>query len=620
MAALLTLLVLVSAGPLLAPLVPAGPARLLAPGSAAAAAGVVLAAWALVVWPATARDRSPGRLAAEAVLLLAAGAPFLFGLALAAGRPPEDALPGLAVAAGSLLAAHAWLSGPGRRPGRDRFFVAGAAAFSGALPLGAYALAEFAGAGSAIAFRLSPILAARGPFAGASGADPFPFLLLASGTAAALHLAGGRGRAAGAASLLVLLAGGAARAEGEVRAVPVLGEFYRPGRPVPVRIEGAAAGEIRVTAPGPPATVGLAGEGRRTVWLPGTADLRGIRVASPEGAAGAELRARPAAAGQRLIVSMVDVPAAERERAAAAGFAISRFAGTEDPAVMEHALGIPDAWLDPAGRLPAGAAESRSVTVLRDLSPATLAGLAVSPRPLRWPWEEDGRILSPERLFALFPAAADPGPARSRTALIGLAAFAVAVLALRRFARGRRLPAAVSLALVPVLAGLAVAVLAAALPVPPPWTEDEVVVEGGGRYVRIRRVRASRPAVAELLGTWPPVALGAGEPVTVRADGNGFGISVPLGAGETRLLVEGTPFPSRPVDRAEAGAVWEDGLLGRPAGPPRPPLDFLTGEADRREEAWLRAFLDFREPAPGRWGIRLGPEREPHLAVGPLVE
>lgn len=599
-AALVLILLFFAAGPLLGPLLPAGPAALLIPGAAAVGAAAAAMLFATIVWPAAARRREPRRLLADGLLILAATLPFPAGLAFAAGIPPARILAAEVLVAATVAAAGLWLAGPGRTRERDRFLAAGAVALFFGVPFGNYVLNEFGVADTHGGYALSPLLAARSLLLDRPGAGAGPALLLlggvaAAGAAARLLLV----RRAAVVAAALLFGGSAVAAE----AVPLLGDRYVPGRPLPVAVKTVRPGPVAVELPigrfeGDPRPDGA------WVVLPGTAGLSRITVVAGDGREEADLALREVVAG-RLAVALAprgDLHARLEEN----GYAVSVAApGAETlPAAAFLAA---DLVFDPLERLPAEARErlrAAGVPVVGSLLWPLTPAVGWSRRP----WEEPGRVLSADDLHDLFGRPPGPDPGRPRTALLVLGGFAAAFLAAIRWAgerSGRRA------ALAAGLAAVATAFLAWRLPPPAVVRTETFTVAEGGRRTTVVAASAGR-APATWRGRFPefPLPLHGRAPVLVTSAGEGgYEASVPLAAGETRLFVRigfGPPpgAPAGPPDlRFGPAGLAPPGEEFRPAGEVLRTL--LKGD-DVRSTA-VRKLLTLAAPPPEILHIHFAP-------------
>ncbi|MHC4861222.1 MAG: hypothetical protein ACYTDY_14155, partial [Planctomycetota bacterium] len=184
--ALVVLLVLLAAGPLVSPHVPEGPGSLLTPRAASVAAAEAVLLWALVAWPLLCRRRSAASVASTGTLALLVAVPFVAGPSLVWGGTGSDVLRAAAVLAAALLVTGLYLAGPGRDRVRDRGFVAVVAVVAAAVPLANYGLNEFGGVSGDTGYALSPVLAVRAALLALPDADPRPCLLLLLVAAAVL--------------------------------------------------------------------------------------------------------------------------------------------------------------------------------------------------------------------------------------------------------------------------------------------------------------------------------------------------------------------------------------------------------------------------------------------------
>ncbi len=591
--AFLGLCALSSALPLLAPYLPAGPARLASPAAAATLAASLLPAWALLVWPVLARDRSGRAVAAGAAWLLVAGLPFVLGLALAAGVERGRALLSAAVSGAAVLPAGAFLRGPGRAGRGDRVFVAGAVAVGGLLPFVNYALNEFGGTAFGGLYAFSPVLVLRRMLFELPGADPVPVLGLCVAAAAAFLLP----RALpGAAATVVLAAAGVAAAAPEIETP--LGEAYVPGRLLPLRVR--AEGEVEVRLPAGGRLTADSEGGVAEILLPGPPAGAAVVLRTREGEWTVHLPARPLPEGAALLLALGAVPAEFVAAAREAGVHVVRGGeGLPDPAGA--ALLAADGVIDPEGRLAdaeAAALASAGVPVLRSAAPGEWARVRAEAGLLRRPWEEPGRLLLENDVGRAFgPPAPPAGRPGAVFGLLGL--FAAAGLAFRWSVRGRPLVALLVLG----LAGAGVtAAIAHLCPPRAGVLLDCLTAREGAREVRVFRLTARREAAGRLEGLPNAVALGHGNWRFARSTGT---VEVALRRGETRFVVSqrrvGGPAPAGPWDLLVRG-----GRLLLPDGQPFPEGRLRTpaGRPDERVQR-IRKFLRLADPPPGAFGVLL---------------
>jgi hypothetical protein len=589
-AALVLLWLVGGAGPVLAPHLPAGPARLLAPAAAAVGAASLLALFLLAVWPWLAAGRGPAPVLGGGVAALAAGLPFFAGPALVAGVPAAAILSAAGVVAGCGLVAGAFLLGAGRSGGGGRAFTALVTAVVAAAPLVNYAANEFLRVPGSLGYRLSPPLLIRRILLERPDADPRLFLLC-SVALAALLLAPRLVRAGAVLLLLPLLAGSAARAAPE--AENLFGEAWAPGRVVPLVVPAPETGEV--VLPGLGLFRGAAEGGRALVLVPGPA------------APTAALPGAPVRDGLPLVLCLAppgeDLRAAAREGRIVLTSALPGF----ERLPLEAFLSV-DGVYDPAGDLPPEKAErlaGAGVAVFGDFGPSVLDAARTV---LRRPWEEPGRVFSDQDLRNLFGPAPAPPRERFLRSLAVLAVFSVVASAAIRFARGRG-QGLLAPSLLAVLCAAALLVLGAALPRPPDATHEVFIAREGNREVSLHRVTARRETEFRAVLPFAPVPLGAGRFAAERRGDGSYTVGFGLRSGESRL------FAVMALGRSPDAASPPDVLLtadgfALPGGGTLPAGEFLRrefrrsgGAADQRNWA-LRKLVRFAAPPPGTSALR----------------
>ena len=565
---LLGTLVVLAAGPLLVPHLPAGPASLLTPSAAADGAAGAVILFLLFVWPVVVRDRSPGRVVREALEILAVSAPCVVWMADSGDASPADRLSVLGILLGVAIVTGLWLSGPGRRPDRDRWFAGAAVLVLAGLPFLNYALNEFGVTADDAGFRLSPLLVVRGILLGAPGAGAAPCLVLLVGLAALLS--GLRAIRTGAVAIAVLLAlAPLARAE---EPEPLFGEHYVPGRPVPLRISrGGAFPSVAVVTGTDEVQVHLTDRPGRWLEVPGAVDLGNALTweSGRKSEPGPDLR--PAPPGTWLVTLGAAPPELLRV-AEERGFCIGRAAsGAEEIA--------DEAWLSPDGVIDVGErlgerreARLRGAGVLVIRTVDDLPATAPVVRGTRRPWEEPGRVLSPEGLADLFPAPAGFDADKARLTFFVVLGWAIVAGAIRRWGRGR--PGWLWFLAVP--AGLAV--LGSQCVVH--WTArgDDLsfLVTEGARVTEVRLLRTGRHrGQFDLRTVALPQPLST--TVSLSAEDGGYRLDPQLVPPRRTMLFVTTRFADAP-----AAASAPDLLIG-PAGLAVPGEEWLpAGEFLRR--------------------------------------
>jgi hypothetical protein len=594
------LLLLLAAGPLLAPGLPAGPASLLDPSDAATGAAALTLLMLLFVWPPRLGTRTPGRAAAGAAEILLTGLPFVVALALVGGTRAGTVLVVAAILAGVGAVTAVWLAGPGRERRGDRYYAAGALLVLVALPFANYAVNEFGIAAGSAGYRISPLLAVRNLLRGGPVADAAPCLLAL--LAAIGALAGYRTLRGGtAAALLLLLAGQVAAAP---TATPLLGERYVPGRPVWLLLTGAGADPVVFGEAGEE-IVGRPAEGGTVAYVPGSGSLTRVAIRTGEGKAWLPVALEECRPG-RLLVSLGACPPAILAAAKERGFVVARaMAGAErlPPETLLAADGVVD-----AGRRLTDSAAARLVAA--GLPVVREAGdLPVRPNlpgAVRRLWEEPGRILTGDGLGGLFPVGRTRDPARARTAFLLAALFAIVATAIRRFARGR---AGMRLALLGLLSVATGAALFAALRPLPDVREVRFETAEGGRVTVLRRfTTGARPGTFTGSAEGAPLLLTAGGPGAVfRAQpgaGGGARVRATLGPHQTVIVVSeallDAPAPSRPPDLL----FGPDGLA-RPGEAFRPAGPFLLSNFRRSpgRSTAVRKLLRLAAPPPSVYRV-----------------
>ncbi len=558
----------------LAPALPEGLAAACAPGPVAREVMAGLAVAALLLGPAFVADE-PGRPREDHSGLLAAlaAAPAALALVLAGGAPASVLLPPAVVVLSCDLAASSWLRLDPRGQGTTAFAASAVALLAG-LPIVAWGLADLGGwEPASLAFRFSPLLAAREFASGWPAAAPSCLCLLAASTA--LRLASLRAVAA-AAAVSILVSAGWPSARAVAPPLPDHGPILLVGgvREGPVADLAAALGRKGLAASAadglPPA-------------LPCEVEVvlfgRGPRDEGEEGAWRGTLRGFLRAGGRAC---------------AAPGPAADMLAREAEPGILGLVVALPD-----AGAVPAAA----------DLLSAPRACL---PHPASGP----GQGLSPALFRVPFPVPprALPGRTLAYLGILALAFAATALIARRRgFGQGRAALALGSLSMVGCallfLPGFAAGEALETRLVLEERTGPDAVTARRLEIVRVERTRAGEAMVAVALS--PAASWGE-----VRIDESAGGTFVPgeglrlAGPGRYGILVgvsgaEAAPLPGPPLKS----------LLLRSGEPLGPALEGLRRDGDPRVALAAEVLRGVLRPLPGGGNLRVLVSADGPLAI-----